>query len=42
MKGAVVSQKRRHQTSISHNRDCFHGLGKATTTSRRIGLTKTD
>ena len=41
-KGLLLAKKKRHQTSISQDRDCFHGLGKAITTSKRIGLTKTD
>jgi len=40
-KGLLLAKKG-YQTSISFGGDCFHGLGKAITTSRRIGLTKTD
>ena len=38
----LLLPKRAHQTSISFSGGCFHDLGKAITTSRRIGLTNTD
>ena len=40
-KGLLLAKKRRHQTSISFGGGCFHDLGKAITTCRRIGLTNT-
>ena len=42
VQGCLFAKKRRHQTSISFGKSCFHDMGKAITTSRKIGLTNTD
>ena len=41
-KGLLLAKKRDIKQALASAGGCFHDLGKAITTSRRIGLTNTD